>query len=102
MSYVSHLFNSPLTAITDRLSRWKAIYDSAIIHYYNQRIELCPELEAQQYWSRLKHPQSGFNVHEINDEMLSRFMHTLLRQGISKFAVDCFILELRRLKRTDL
>ena len=100
MSYVSHLFNSPFTVIAESLNRWKAAYDSAVIQYYNQRIELNPEAEAQQYWDCLKHPQSKVNLHEISDVMLSRLMHSMIQQGISKFAVDRFILEVRRLKRS--
>jgi hypothetical protein len=99
MSYVSPRSNIFQTLLTEQWHRWQAAYDRAVTQYYNRRIELDPEGEAWQYWQRLKQPQSGINVCEISDAMLSRLMNTLLQQGISKFAVDCFILELRRLKR---
>lgn len=100
MSYGSQPFNTPLTVVAHLWSNWKAAYSQAITDYYNQRIEMFPEAEAQQYWNRLKHPQSGINPYEISDGMLSRLMNSLIQQGVSKFAVDCFILELRRLKRS--
>jgi hypothetical protein len=99
MSYGTYRFNTPLAVIAQIWNRWRATCDRTLTDYYNQQIELHPEGEAQQYWNRLKHPQSGINVSEIDDAMLSRLMTNLLQQGISKFAVDCFILELRRLKR---
>lgn len=100
MSYGSQQLNTPLTIVTQFLNGWKAAYSQAVTDYYNQRIEMYPEAEAQQYWERLKHPQSGINLYEVSDAMLSRLMNSLIQQGISKFAVDCFILELRRLKRS--
>lgn len=102
MSYVSRPPSSPFSLIAQYWKSWQAAYHQAVTHYHNQRIEYDPEGEARQYWNRLKHPQSGINPSEISDAMLSRFMQTLLQQGISKFAVDCFILELRRLTRTTL
>jgi hypothetical protein len=105
MAYGTHSSYTPLAVATHYWNRgwnrWKTAYDQAVNHYYNQQIELAPEQEARQYWHRLKHPQSGINTQEVTDAMLSRFMETLLKQGISKFAVDCFILELRRLRRTE-
>ena len=101
MSYVPHLFQTPVSLVTRYWNGWKAAYNQAITDYYNQQIELNPEGEAHQYWSRLKHPQSGINVQQISDAMLSRLMNSLLEQGISKFAVDRFILELRRLTRVS-
>jgi hypothetical protein len=99
MSYGTYRLNSP-AAIAQTWKRWRSACDRTLTAYYNQRIELYPEGEAQQYWQRLQHPQSGINVCEISDAMLSRLMNSLLQQGISKFAVDCFILELRRLRRS--
>lgn len=101
MSYVPHLFQTPLSLITRSWNTWKTAYAQVSTDYYNQRIELNPEGEAHQYWSRLKHPQSGIDVQQISDAMLSRLMNNLLEQGISKFAVDRFILELRRLVRAS-
>ncbi|HEY9641226.1 MAG TPA: hypothetical protein V6C57_12130 [Coleofasciculaceae cyanobacterium] len=100
MSYGSYQFNSLSAVIAHSWNSWRAACDRTLTTYYNQRIELYPEGEARQYWDRLQHPQSGINVNEISDAMLSRLMNHLLQQGISKFAVDCFILELRRLRRT--
>lgn len=99
MFYISHWLTTPLTAITDRWNNWKTAYHETVTNYYNQRIELNPEGEAREYWERLKHPQSGFNLHDMSDSSLCQLMHTLLQQGISEFAVDRFIMELRRLKR---
>lgn len=94
------LFTTLTATFTDYWHEWRATCDRAIINYYNQRIEQNPEGEAQQYWNRLKHPLSGIDVQHISDRMLSRLMQSLLEQGISKFAADQFILELRRLTRT--
>lgn len=103
MSYGSHRFNTDraitLPSLPQFWSNWKATCDRAMTRYYNQRIELDPEGEAQQYWNRLNHRQSGIKVSDISDAMLSKLMNTLIQQGISKFAVDCFVLELRRLQR---
>ncbi len=100
MSYVPHHSHTLPALIARYWNNWRTSCQSAVTEYYNQRIELNPEGEARQYWSRLQHSQSGVNVHQITDTMLSKLMQSLLDQGISKFAVDCFILELRRLTRT--
>ncbi|MDX2212826.1 MAG: hypothetical protein SFY66_06005 [Oculatellaceae cyanobacterium bins.114] len=99
MAHVSHPFNTPFAILADRWNTWKAAYDRAKNNYYNQCIEINPVGEARHYWQRLKHPQSSVKVDEITDAKLSRLMDSMIEQGISKFAVDCFILELRRLVR---
>ncbi|MBD2460093.1 hypothetical protein H6G89_03450 [Oscillatoria sp. FACHB-1407] len=100
MAQASHHLNTPFAIIANRWNSWKAAYDRALNNYYNQCIENNPVGEAQYYWQRLNHPQSSVNVHDITDAMLSRLMNSMIEQGISKFAVDCFILELRRLVRS--
>lgn len=99
MAHASHRPNSLVVLVSSFWHRWRTTCDRTVSDYYIQCIEANPEKEAQRYWSRLQYPQSGINVREISDAMLSRLMNSMLEQGISKFAVDCFILELRRLKR---
>jgi hypothetical protein len=99
MTHVSSRLNTPVAIATHWWHQWKTACDRAVTHYYNQCIESDPEGEARRYWRQLKHPQSSVNVYDIDDAMLSRLMHSMLKQGVSKFAVDCFILELRRLTR---
>ncbi|MCU0569350.1 MAG: hypothetical protein MUF49_22590 [Oculatellaceae cyanobacterium Prado106] len=91
--------NTSFNLLSRYWNSWKEYYQRSMTQYYNRRIEQFPEASAQAYWQQLTHCQSGFDVNQINDEMLSRFMLQLRQQGISKFAVDCFILELRRLHR---
>jgi hypothetical protein len=100
MSHVVQRSPFSFTAVIEYWNCWRTACNQAITNYYNQRIESNPEEEAQQYWNRLTHPQSGINVEQITDAMLSRLMQRLIEQGISKFAVDRFILELRRHTRS--
>lgn len=99
MSFTPQPFTKPQNFIAHCVNRWKAMCDRNVANYYNQQVELCPEAAARQYWKSLCHPQSGVDIYSVNDAMLSRLMADLMRDGISKFAVDCFILELRRLVR---
>ncbi len=98
---VSHLFTTPVSLISRSWAGWKAAYDRATLNYYNQMLERHPEAIAHEYWNDL-HYSKTHNVESVlTDQKLSQLMNTLLQQGVSKFAVDCFILELRRLRRNS-
>ncbi|WP_088893703.1 hypothetical protein [Leptolyngbya ohadii] len=104
MAYLPQRSQSPRTSLLSTLSEywhwWRETCDRSVAYYYTQRIESDPEGEAQQYWNCIKNPRSGVDIYQITDAMLSRLMQQLSEQGISRFAVDRFILELRRLTRT--
>lgn len=102
MLYVSQFITTPVSLLSRSWAGWKAAYDRATLNYYNQMLERHPEAIANEYWNDLHHSRGSDAESALTDQKLSQLMHTLLKQGVSKFAVDCFILELRRLRRTSL